>query len=133
MTISIIDADIKAIIDTRRDTSPFIDTAFVVINELLASSGLSDARLTEIGKYLAAHFVAIAEASGAMRSKLGDAEEQYRLNSDKTVGFQVTWYGQTALALDTSGKLAGASANGGLKALFTVYAQRQGRNSWWAC
>jgi hypothetical protein len=102
------DADIKAIIDTQRDTTPFIATADLIVTEDLANAGLSQARLTQIELYLAAHFVCITEERGGVAAeKLGDASERYNAPATgKDIGgLATTRYGQQALALDTSGIL----------------------------
>lgn len=119
--MAVIDSQVKAIIDTSRDTSAFITTAQLLVDEELADKGLSDDRLDQITLYLAAHFVCITEESGGLRrSKLGDGDESYKVPDAKTSGLTFTRYGQQALILDKSGTLAAISASGGLKARFTV-------------
>lgn len=119
--MAVTDADVKAIIDTSRDTSSFIDTAQLFVDEELASSGLSIDRQDQIVLYLAAHFVCITEEFGGLRrSKLGDADESYRVPDAKEQGFSTTRYGQQAMILDTTGTLATLTTNGGLKSLFEV-------------
>jgi hypothetical protein len=118
--MSVTDSDVKAVIDTTRDTSPFITTAQLVVDEQLLTKGFSADRLDAITVYLAAHFVAIAEPSSRSNltsEKMGDASETYRVAIAKLgVGFNATPYGQQAIALDTSGTLAAMSAPTVLKA-----------------
>jgi hypothetical protein len=59
------------------------------------------------------------------RSKLGEADESYRTPNDKELGLTSTRYGQQALILDSSGKLAALSTGGGLKARFEVMGSRR--------
>lgn len=119
--MAITDADVKAIIDTDRDTSPFIVTANLIVTETLADKGLSADRLDQITLYLSAHFVCLTEERGGLvSSRLGDSSESYRAPAIGSKGFETTRYGQQAMILDTSGKLAAQQANGGLKALFEV-------------
>lgn len=102
------DDDVKAVIDTARDTTPFIATADLIINENLANAGFSVERLTQIELYLAAHFVCITEERGGIKAeKIGDAAESYQPVSSGTNigGLATTRYGQQALAMDTSGTL----------------------------
>lgn len=112
------DTEVKQIIDTTRDTSPFIDVATLIVDEQLANSGLSVARFKQIELYLAAHFVAISEEKGNLkRSRIGDASEEY--DNKSGVGLELTRYGQQALALDTSGTLR-SMARSTQNALFIV-------------
>jgi hypothetical protein len=123
------DTDVKAIIATELDTTPFITAAQLVVAEEVVGSmpALSSARLDLITTYLAAHFCAITDQSGGLtRSKIGDTEEDYIPISsyrEPLQGFRMTRYGQQAMVLDTTGSLAGMSSNAGLRALFGVLAQ----------
>lgn len=115
------DRDVKAIIETDLDTTPFIDVASTIVSEELGDKGLSSERLRIITLYLAAHFCCITvERGGLKRSKLGDADDSYNIPAEKDSGFAFTRYGQMALVMDTSGTLAKMSANKGLKAQFEV-------------
>jgi hypothetical protein len=119
--MSTTDAQVKAIIDTSRDTTPFIATATLLVTEELADKGLSSERLDQITLYLSAHFVCITEEHGGLRrSKLGDGDESYRAPGPDAYGLQATNYGQQAMLLDTSGTLAKVGAGAKLRALFEV-------------
>jgi hypothetical protein len=100
----ITDEDLRGIIDTERDTAPFIATATLRIDEELVSKGLSAARLQQIELYLAAHYVAITEPVLQSVGNSGD-NMTYQLPTAGT-GLAATPYGLQALALDTSGTLA---------------------------
>jgi hypothetical protein len=98
--------EVSAIIDVEpeRDLAPFIDLATLLVDETLAASGLSAARLKQIELYLAAHYAAVTVERGSLSvSKAGDALETYKGNF--TSGLNLTRYGQTALNLDTTGTL----------------------------
>ncbi|TXH42042.1 MAG: hypothetical protein E6Q97_36495 [Desulfurellales bacterium] len=121
MAMAISDSDVKAIIDTERDTSPFITTAQLIVDEDLIGNSMSTERLDQIVLYLAAHFVCVTEERGGVtRSRLGDADESYRGIDSTAQGLSSTRYGQQAMILDSTGLLAAKSTNGGLKAIFEV-------------
>lgn len=115
--------DLKHIIDTDMDDSAlqsFIEDANLVVTEVLGPTPLSDARKDLITKYLAAHYVTITSENGGLkRSKLGEADESYVVNVGD-YGFGTTRFGLQAMALDSTGSLAGMTANKGLKAQFRV-------------
>lgn len=118
----VVDADVKEIIDTERDTTPFIETAQLIVDEDLADSELSTERLDKIVLYLAAHFVCITEEKGGLKSeRLGEASSSYAIPK-QLAGYHMTRYGQQAMMLDTTGKLA-SDSTGRLKALFQVIQQ----------
>jgi hypothetical protein len=127
--VSIRDADVKAIIDTKRDCTPFINAANIVVSEVLGASNLSAPRIDLITQYLAAHFCSLTEEQGGLvSSQIAGAKEEYVPISsyrDALKGFQITRYGQQALALDTTGQLAASTANYGMKALFRLFPQRR--------
>jgi len=119
--MAVLDSHVKAVIDTARDTTTFITTAQLFVDEELSGSGHSAARLEQIVLYLAAHFCCLTEEQGGMRrQKLGDSDDSYRVPGDKDTGLAFTRYGQQALILDSSGILAALSTNKGLKATFEV-------------
>lgn len=104
------DAEVKELFDddVGFDTTNFIDTANVIINEHLASVISSVELLTKIELYLAAHFVTLTfERGGLVRSAALDASETYA-NVFKS-GFRSTRYGQQALALDYTSTLQAVS------------------------
>lgn len=116
------DAEVKKIIDTELDTTPFITTAHLIVTEDLGSAGYSSDRQKQIELYLAAHFTALMEEGGGItRRRMGDSDESYALV--KGNGLMLTRYGQQAMAFDTSGILKGLNATT-LPALFTVVGTR---------
>lgn len=121
---TVTDADVKALVDTQRDTTPFIATANLIASENLATAGYSDARLYEITKYLAAHFTTVTEENGGVTlSRIGEAVEKYNdLSPGDKFGFKATRFGLMAISLDTSGILQSMSVSSGLSAQFSMIA-----------
>lgn len=110
MAPRVTDADVKELFDdiVGFDTTNFIDTANVIVDEHLTSVISSVGLLTKIELYLAAHFVALTfERGGLVRSAALDASESYA-NVFKS-GFRSTRYGQQALALDYTSTLQALS------------------------
>lgn len=102
------------------DVTIHLETANVIVDEELVGQGLSDARLKQIELYLAAHFGCIAvEKGGITRERAGESEEGYRQDFSSRPNLSMTRYGQQALVLDKSGKLAALDAPAG-KAEFRV-------------
>jgi len=96
----------------------FIDTAHVYVDSNLLDAGHSEAMLTKLELYLAAHFLALTEERGGLKGeKVGDASEF--LSDIYDFGLKSTRFGQVALTLDTSGTLAAISTST-LKAEFRV-------------
>lgn len=119
--MAVSDSQVKAVIDTARDTTPFITNATTFTTQVLSGKGLSSDMIDLITLYLAAHFVCLTEESGGLkRSRMGEADETYRIPGDKDTGLAFTRYGQQAMILDTTGTLAAISTNKGLKALFNI-------------
>lgn len=102
------DADVKTILDTTIDTTPFTVTAHCLVEETLYPLGtLSEARLTQIELYLSAHFACTMDPR-ITKEKIGDGENTYQLKAD--TGLNGTTYGQQAAMLDTTGKLMNMTA-----------------------
>jgi len=85
---------------------PFIDTANIMVDDLVAS-GLADdypvAKLEMIERWLSAHFYAIAVPRAASEKAAVVAQSnQYKLD----LNLAVTMYGQQVLAIDNSGYFA---------------------------
>ena len=88
---------------TEAQLSAFVNSAHYLIQANLLSSGLSSDVLTEIHKYLAAHFASLRDQRIASE-RVADVSMNYQGKTD--MGLNATLYGQTALMLDTSGSLA---------------------------
>lgn len=115
-------SDIERLL-VEQDIAGFIKTGEVIVSEDLSGLGLSDDRLDQITKYLAAHFIILAvENGGLRRSRTGQQDESYLVPSSDRVGLASTRFGQQAIALDTTGTLAEqtVTAAGQRKAEFRV-------------
>jgi hypothetical protein len=97
------DSEVKQIIDTTLNTTPFIETANVLVDQYLGSSSLSDALLRQIEMWWAAHLVAIRDQQAASEG-VGKANVTYQGKTGK--GLEFTGYGQQVLSLDPTGILA---------------------------
>ncbi len=84
------------------DISPFLDTAVALADSVIGTA-LADTMMEQVQKYLAAHFIGVTDP------RLQSAQVKSLLESYQTklsLGLGVTHFGQVAMALDTSGKLA---------------------------
>ena len=108
MANRVTDSEVKEIINTEIDTSPFITPANILVNKI-DGNGISDSdHLKEIERWLAAHFVAVRDnrAGGQSQHEVGDASEDYLKSTQVlTKSLGSTYYGQQVLALDTTGTL----------------------------
>jgi hypothetical protein len=91
---------------TDSQINAFANTAHLVVQENLASKGLSEARLKQIELYLAAHFLSMRDQR-KKQVKAGDVAITYQ--GETSTGLQATLYGQQAMMLDPSGTLASLS------------------------
>lgn len=103
-----------------------IDMAALIISGELGNSGLSTARLDKIQTYLAAHFLFIATSGGGQggglkSEKMGESTDEY-FSPEETGGYGLaaTSFGQQAMVLDTTGKLASKAASTKAPAQFRV-------------
>lgn len=95
--------EVKQIISTTLDPTPFIMAASTLVDNVLSGTDLSADTLYEIERYLAAHFMT-ARQQQVRSQKIGDAQETYSTAFGEML--KSSTYGQMALVLDTSGKLA---------------------------
>jgi hypothetical protein len=112
------DIEVKKIISLNKvtDTTPFIDTANLLVTKHLGNSGLSDEELTQIEKYLTAHLLTLHNDERQLKTqKLGDATDTYAGNFGK--GLEFSQYGQMVLMLDSTGTMQGL---GGKKVSLSV-------------
>lgn len=111
MVARVTNTEVKALVDTDRDVGIFIEGANIIVDEELLGEGHSASRLKQIELYLAAHLLAIAEERGGlMSSSEGESKETFNPGDlGKAGGYQMTRFGQQALALDKSGVLASQS------------------------
>lgn len=102
MAIRVTEADVKEIIATDEHCEPFITIASMIVDDKLVGQGLSDDRLFEIERWLAAHFVAIKDPRQTSESIAG-ASANFGASLGK--GLDATSYGQQVKLLDTTGIL----------------------------
>lgn len=95
-------------LDPVVDVTPFI----IVANELVTEhcEGLTDARLAEIERWLAAHFYEVRDERPQSEAAGGASKSYVRTQA---MFLHQTKYGQTAMMLDSTGKLNGLSERGG--------------------
>lgn len=108
MSVTIDANKVQELLRTDKDVSSFVDTAALVVTEDLGNVGLSEARKTQIGIYLAAHYGQIALKGGQVVSSSVDGATD-RWGGKYGVGFQATAFGQQAMELDTSRTLISLS------------------------
>jgi hypothetical protein len=112
------DTEVKKIISLNSvtDTTPFIDTANLLVTKHLGNSGLSADELTQIEKYLTAHLLTLHNDERQLKSqKLGDATDTYAGGFGK--GLEFSQFGQMVLMLDSTGTMQGL---GGKKVSLSV-------------
>jgi len=101
-------SDIQGIMPDYPDSlTAFIATATLIVDEELVGTGQSDARLTQIELYLACHFAA-HKTPLTTQEMVSKVQVALQRNSPGK-NFGSTQYGQTAMALDASGKLKALS------------------------
>lgn len=125
------DEDVRSyvVMSSSVSTAPYINSASVAVEDLLAGKGLSEEVLTQIEIFLAAHFAVLAvERGGFRREAMGDSSQSFQTISEKFKGFHLTRFGQSAVVLDTTGILA-AQGNANLKAVFRVVGNASPRNA----
>lgn len=90
-------------IEDGDDIDVYMQSANAIIEDVLGTSTYTDARLALIEAWLSAHFYAISNKETSMET-VGSVSEQYQYK----LGLHLanTMYGQQAMGLDTSGKLA---------------------------
>ncbi len=89
---------------SNEQVNAFINMSHTLVDARLANCGLSDALLMQIELLLAAHFVALRDPR-PQQEKFDEYSVTYQGTSGQ--GLSATQYGQQALALDVSGRLAG--------------------------
>lgn len=100
----VVKADIAVLleIDDTVWSDAFITMASLLVDEELDESGLSEARLLEIERNLAAHFYCMKDVRASSEGA-GGVSVSYAMSVGK--GLDATLYGQQAMMFDTSGTL----------------------------
>ena len=90
--------------DDDANVWPFMTLASEMVDELLASSGLSTTMLRQIEAYLACHIYAQGTPD-VVRESYAGATFEYPRSANSGEGLCATKWGQMALQLDTTGTL----------------------------
>lgn len=102
MALRVSDNEVREIkpSDSISDYTPFIETANVLVSEINSRFGknFSEARLTQIEKWLAAHY-ASAQDPMVARERFEQAEKTYQIGNRQMYGIMSDTYGQTANTL----------------------------------
>src|SRR5438309_3396699 len=91
------DDEVKEILATTVDTTPFIRAAHVLVNDALTGKGLEESTLIEIERWLAAHFACMRDP----RESQVDAGAKAWFEGKTDMGLNFTRYGQMVKLLDT--------------------------------
>jgi hypothetical protein len=125
------DTRVRNIIETSKpDLTQFLTAADSIVDEKLTGQGYDDGRMALIADWLAAHFVAIADAEEmVVQDRAGSSTTVYAKPgmgaSDS--GLNYTRFGRQVLIFDTKGLLQGL---GRMKASFRVSGCSR-RRSWY--
>ncbi len=84
------------------DINPFMDTA-VALTDSVIGDALADTLLEQVQKYLTAHLIGVTDPR-LQSAQVKSLMESYQ--HKLSLGLGVTHFGQVAMMLDTSGKLA---------------------------
>ena len=102
-SVRVLPEDVEAIMSSQSfDLWPFIEVANKYVDNQLSSTSLDDETLTQIEKFLAAHFATVRSPL-KVSVEVEDAREEYRRASGSNLNS--TEYGQVAVSLDTTGTL----------------------------
>lgn len=87
----------------------FINAASILVDNRLSGRGVASATLKEIERFIAAHLASVSD-SRVTKQSVGEASAtlEARVRSDSRQGLEMTFYGQSAMALDPTGQLAQA-------------------------
>ena len=99
--------DVKVIIDTDvsdANITTYITAAHALMADVFGTGDATATLLIEIEKWLAAHMIAMSQTRQGEMEKVGDAQIKYTGQYGELL--KMTSYGQMAMTLDTSGKLA---------------------------
>lgn len=102
---------VREILDTDlsdASLTAFITAAHLFVNARLTGAGVGEETLTEIERYVAAHFACTRDPR-AHAERRSDASVDYQNADGSDLGLNATDYGRTAVMLDSSGALATAA------------------------
>ena len=87
---------------TEAEVTPYVTSANILVTQVLGSSDTD--LLAEIERWVAAHMIAVTKTRQATDEKAGTASVKY--SGQYGANLSSTTYGQMALTLDVSGRLA---------------------------
>lgn len=99
-------AEVKQIIETSLSdaiVNGYITSANIFVTNHLGTSTLDASTLEDIERWVTAHMISMTRERQAKKEKAGSAEVEY--GQEFRAGLRNTLYGQTAIALDTTGTL----------------------------
>jgi len=97
---------IRGIIQTELtddQLQPYIDTADVLLTEAYMGLSVSTALRFEVQAWVAAHYIAVTRQRVSTKEEAGTAKIEYA--GQYGTGLDSTPWGQTAMALDATGRL----------------------------
>lgn len=100
---------LELVTTTKTNVTAHMRTAAAIVAQHLEDKGLSEAILSQIELYLACHFTVLSDPDSPQATvyeRLDGAEVRYRGKDGE--GLRSTLFGQQALALDPTGRLAEA-------------------------
>lgn len=104
-------AEVLVIMDAVELADPIVEAyisgAETFVNENLTNTALSEATLKEIERWLTAHLISISRERQSKKEQAGKAAIEYAGAWGE--GLKMTSFGQTAIALDSTGTLNGLS------------------------
>ena len=102
MALRVSDKEVREILasDSISDFTPFIETANVSVDQINSKFGknFDEARLTQIEKWLSAHYATVSDPTVA-RERFEQAEKTYQIGNRQLFGIMSDRYGQTANTL----------------------------------
>ena len=93
---------------TETTIVPFIRPANRMVIDRLTGQGIATATLREIERWLTAHFAAMSDRETHIASE-GEGKARIKYAGKTGMNLEATRYGQMAMVLDPSGKLADAN------------------------
>lgn len=112
------EAAVRKLIETDVDMSPFMEAASVIVDDIAAANTVSDSRLELIERWLSAHFIEIRDPRPSSESA-GGVSQSFAMGS-RGMYFELTFYGQQAMLLDSTGTLIGLQSDAKSGALSRV-------------
>lgn len=106
---------VKAIIDTDLEDSgiqSYIDSAEIFLQDAYTGVAITDDLYNEVKRWLTAHLIALTRERVSVKEEAGGAKIEY--GGAFGEGLMATPYGQTAVGLDSTGRLGELAGKGGI-------------------